>query len=92
MPGIVSRYRRALTEPAIYHASGHVYAAAGHYCTGERLGLPMLGSDSRTRILLGATFYGHRIDGHIALRPAGDMVQFYPIRAANHRAVEVAGG
>lgn len=89
---ITARYKRALTEPAIYYAKGHVYAAAGQYCTGERLGLPMLGGDGGTRILLGATFYGHRADESVPLSPVGDTSQFHAVRAANHRAVEIAGG
>lgn len=92
LPGIVARYRRALSEPAIFHATGLVYAAAGHYCTGERLGLPMLGGDGGTRILIGATLYGHRLDDRVALRPTGDTAHFYPVAAANHRAVEIADG
>lgn len=92
MPGIVSRYSRALTEPAVLYTTGYVYAAAGQYCTGHRLGLPMLGGDGGTRILIGATLYGHRVDDRAALRPTSDTARFYPIRAANHRAVEIAGG
>jgi hypothetical protein len=91
LPTIVSRYRRALTEPAIFAAKGHVYAAAGHYCVGERLGLPMLGRDGGTRILLGATFYGHRIDDRVALGPVGDEPTFHVVCAANHREIEIAG-
>lgn len=88
---MVERYRRALIEPAVFCAKGHVYAAAGHYCVGERLGLPMLGRDGGTRILLGATLYGHRIDDQVALRPAGNEPSFHGVRAANHRAVEITG-
>lgn len=91
LPAMIDRYRRALVEPAIFCAKGHVYAAAGHYCIGERLGLPMLGRDGGTRILLGATVYGHRDDDRVALRPAGDEPSFHVVRAANHRAVEIAG-
>jgi hypothetical protein len=91
LPTIVSRYRRALTEPAIFCAKGHVYVAAGHYCRGERLGLPMLGRDGDTRILLGATLYGHRVDDQIALRPTGDEPTFHTVRAANHREIEITG-
>lgn len=92
MPGIIARYRRALTEPAVFYATGYVYAAAGQYCTGHRLGLPMLGSDGGTRILIGATLYGHRADDRVPLRPTGDTARFYPIRAANHRIVEIVDG
>ena len=91
LPVMVDRYRRALNQPAIFCAKGHVYAAAGHYCVGERLGLPMLGRDGGTRILLGATMYGHRTDDQVALRPAGNEPSFHVIRAANHRTVEIAG-
>jgi hypothetical protein len=91
LQAMVSRYRRALIDPAIFCAKGHVYAAAGHYCVGERLGLPMLGRDGGTRVLLGATCYGHRTDDHVALRPAGDEPSFHVVRAANHRAVEIVG-
>ena len=92
LPGIVERYRRALTEPAIFYATGYVYAAAGQYCVGQRLGLPMLGGDGGTRILIGATIYGHRADDRIPLRPTTDSAHFFPIHAANHRAVEIIGG
>lgn len=92
MDTIFTHYKRALQEPAIFYARGHVYAAAGHYCVGERLGLPMLGVDGGTRILVGATVYGHRVNDHMVLRPAGDEPTFHPIQATNHRAVEIIGG
>lgn len=88
---IAARYARALSEPAVFHASGSVYAAGGNLTVGERLGLPMLGRDGGTRILLGATLYGHRIDDQVALRPAGNEPSFHGVRAANHRAVEITG-
>ena len=92
MPRIIERYKRALQEPAVFHATGRVYASAGHYCIGERLGLPMLGSDGGTRILMGVTVYSHRINYQIALRPSDEEPRFHAIQAVNHRPVEVSGG
>lgn len=89
LPTIIDRYSRALTEPAIFYATGFVYAAAGRHFAGERLGLPMLGRDGGTNILLGATVYGGRVDEGTVLRPAGDVPQFLPVRAANHVPVEI---
>ncbi len=40
---IVARYGRCLTQPAIFRATGSVYAAAGRLTAGERFALPMLG-------------------------------------------------
>ena len=92
MATIVTGYKRALQEPAVFYAKGNVYADAGHSCAGERLGLPMLGDDGGTRILLGATVYEFRKDNSITLRPAGDAPLFHSIQAANHRRIEIAGG
>lgn len=91
LPTIVERYSRALTEPAIYHATGHVYAAAGRYCIGERLGLPMLDRGGGTSILLGGTVYGGHMHDHGLPRVTGDAPEFHLMRAANHRRVEIAG-
>jgi hypothetical protein len=92
LEGIVARYTRALGEPAIYYATGAVYAAAGRLTTGERLGLPMLGRSGITDTLLGATVYGARSERHPDVLTTGDVPQFLPFRAANHRAPDIAGG
>jgi hypothetical protein len=89
---IVARYSRALGEPAIFHASGSVYAAAGSLTVGERLGLPMLGREGRTNTLLGATVYRRPLDMIAAVRLSDAQPTFHRIRAANHQAVEIAGG
>lgn len=92
VPTIVQRYSRALREPAIYHATGYVYAAAGRYSPGERLGLPVLGRDGATNTLLGGTVYGGRMYDQGLPRITGDTPHFHAIRAANHRIIEIAGG
>lgn len=92
LPTIVQRYSRALNEPAIYHATGYVYAAAGRYSPGERLGLPMLGRDGATNTLLGGTVYGGHMHDQGPPRITGDTPHFHTIRAANHRMVEIVGG
>ncbi len=92
LPTVVARYTRALNEPAIFCARGAVYAAAGRYCGGERLGLPMLGRSGLADTLLGATVYGGRVDRNGTVLVTGDVPQFYPVRAANHRPAEIAGG
>jgi hypothetical protein len=92
VPTIVQRYSRALCEPAIYHATGYVYAAAGRYSPGERLGLPMLGREGATNTLLGGTIYGGHMYDQGLPRITGDTPHFHTIRAANHRMVEIAGG
>lgn len=91
LPTIVQRYTRALGEPAIYHATGYVYAAAGRYSPGERLGLPMLGREGGTNTLLGGTIYGGQMYDQGLPRITGDTPHFHALRAANHRPVEVAG-
>ena len=89
---IVARYTRALSEPAIFHASGSVYAAGGNLTVGERLGLPMLGREGRTNTLLGATVYRRSLDKIAAVRLSNAEPHFHRIRAANHQAPEIAGG
>jgi hypothetical protein len=89
---IIARYTRALGEPAVFHATGSVYAAAGRLTVGERLGLPMLGRSGITDTLLGATMYGARGEQHPDVLITGDVPRFFPFRAANHRAPEIAGG
>ena len=92
VPTIVERYSHALNKPAIYHATGYVYSAAGRYSPGERLGLPMLGRDGATSTLLGGTIYGGHMYDQGLPRITGDTPHFHTIRAANHRMVEIAGG
>lgn len=89
---IVARYGRALSEPAVFHASGSVYAAGGNLTVGERLGLPMLGREGRTNTLLGATVYRSSLERIAAVRLSSAEPRFHRIRAANHRSVEIAGG
>ena len=89
---IVARYSRALSEPAIFHASGSVYAAGGNLTVGERLGLPMLGREGRTNTLLGATVYRSPLEKIAAVRLSDAEPNFHRIRAANHQAPEIAGG
>jgi hypothetical protein len=92
LPSIIDRYSRALSEPSIFHATGSVYAAAGRFSDGERLGLPMLGRSGLTDTLLGATCYGERIARAGGVLLTGDVAEFRPVRAANHRAPRIAGG
>ena len=89
---IVARCSRALTEPAIYRTTGHVFTAIGHYSAGERLSMPMLGRSGHTDTLLGCTIYDVRPPDRLAPMNERDIACFYPIRAANHRPVEIAGG
>jgi len=89
---IVARYSRALGEPALFHASGSVYAAGGNLTVGERLGLPMLGREGRTNTLLGATVYRRSLDKIAAVRLSNAQPHFHRIHAANHQAPEIAGG
>lgn len=91
LPTIVERYTRALHEPAVFHATGAVYAAAGRMVDGERLALPMLGRSGTTDTMMGATVYGGRIDRDTPWRVTRDIAHFHPIRAANHRLTEIAG-
>lgn len=89
---IVARYSRALRDPAVFHASGSVYAAGGSLTVGERLGLPMLGREGGTNTLLGATVYRSPLDRIVAVRLSNAEPHFHRIGAANHRAPEIAGG
>ena len=89
---IAARYARALSEPAIFHANGLVYAAGGNLTVGERLGLPMLGREGATSTLLGATVYRSPLERIAAVRLSNAEPHFHRIRAANHQAPEIAGG
>lgn len=89
---IVARYSRALSEPAVFHASGSVYAAGGSLTVGERLGLPMLGREGRTNTLLGATVYRSPLEKIAAVRLSNADPHFHRIHAANHQPPEIAGG
>src|SRR5262245_33157242 len=89
---IVSRYTRALTEPAIFTATGAVYAAAGRFADGERLSLPMMGRTGLTDTMLGATVYGGRPIDAGSVQVTGGVPKFYPFRAANHRPPQIDDG
>jgi hypothetical protein len=89
---VTARYSRALAEPAIIHAAGAVYAAAGHFSHGERLALPMLGRSGLTDTMLGATFYGERLVEGGPVEEAASEPAFHKVRAANHRPPQVADG
>jgi hypothetical protein len=89
---IIKRYSQALGEPAIFHASGSVYAAGGSLTVGERLGLPMLGREGRSNTLLGATVYRSPLDKIAAVRLSDAQPHFHRISAANHQAPEIVGG
>jgi hypothetical protein len=82
---------RVLSEPAIVHCEGAVYSAAGRATKGERVGLPMLGRSGQTDAILGLTIYvdwqKQALDD--PLLPAAE--HFHRVRAANHRAPEIAG-
>jgi hypothetical protein len=89
---MVERYSRALGEPAIVRATGAVYVAAGRLMQGERLALPMLGRSGLTDIMLGATFYDERTIEPGAVHVLRNEPAFYPVRAANHKPPQIAGG
>jgi hypothetical protein len=89
---IAARYTRALGEPAIFHATGSVYAAGNRRSVGERIGLPMVGRSGGTDTLLGATVYRERLDSTAPVLLTHDQPQFHRLRAANHQRVEIAGG
>lgn len=91
LPTILARYTRALGDPSIFFAKGAVYAAAGRRTVGERLGLPMLGRGGGTSILLGATIYGGRVNETTPVMTTGDVAEFHPVRAVNHKPVEIGG-
>ena len=88
---IVARYGRCLTQPAIFRATGSVYAAAGRLTAGERFALPMLGRGGVTDTLLGATVYGGKIERHPGVLITGDVPEFFPIHAANHKPPVIVG-
>jgi hypothetical protein len=88
---IVARYGRCLSQPAIFRATGSVYAAAGRLTTGERLALPMLGRGGVTDTLLGATVYGGKVERHDDLPVTGDVPEFFPVHAGNHKPPAIAG-
>ena len=88
---IIARYSRCLTQPAIFRATGSVYAAAGRLTAGERLALPMLGRGGITDSLLGATVYGGKVERHDDVLITGDVPEFFPVRADNHKSPVVVG-
>jgi hypothetical protein len=89
---VVARYTRALNEPAILHAAGTVYVAAGRLTQGERLALPMLGRSGLTDTMLGATFYDERTVEAGAVHVMSNEPSFHPVRAGNHKPPQIAGG
>ena len=89
---LVARYTRALTQPAIFRAAGAVYSAAGRFSKGERISFPMVGRSGFTDTMLGATVYDERVIESSAVHVMGGVLSFYPVRAANHRPPEIAGG
>jgi hypothetical protein len=88
---IVARYGRCLSQPAIFRATGSVYAAAGRLTEGERLALPMLGRGGVTDTLLGATVYGGKVERHADVLVTGDAPEFFPVHAANHKPPVITG-
>jgi hypothetical protein len=91
LPTIVARYSRCLTQPAVFRATGSVYAAAGRLTAGERLALPMLGRGGVTDTLLGATVYGGNIERQEDVLITGDVPEFFPVHARNHKPPVIAG-
>ena len=88
---VVARYTRALNEPAILHAAGTVYVAAGRLTQGERLALPMVGRSGLTDTMLGATFYDERTIEAGAAHVMSNEPSFHPVRAGNHKPPLIAG-
>jgi hypothetical protein len=88
---IVARYTRCLTQPAIFRATGSIYAAAGRLATGERLAMPMLGRGGETDTLLGATVYGERLERREDVLADSDVPEFFALRAGNHQTPTIAG-
>jgi len=88
---IVARYSRCLAQPAIFRATGSVYAAAGRLTASERFALPMLGRGGVTDTLLGATVYGGKVERLVDVLITGDVPEFFPVRAGNHKPPVVAG-
>ena len=88
---MVARYGRCLTQPAIFRATGSVYAAAGRLTAGERLALPMLGRGGITDTLLGATAYGGKAERLADVLITGDAPEFFAVRAGNHTPPVIEG-
>lgn len=57
LPAVLERYRRVCEEPAILHAIGRVFFNLGGTGVGERIVLPLAGTNGRVHQLLGATIY-----------------------------------
>ncbi len=88
---IIARYGRCLSQPAIFRATGSIYAAAGRLAGGERLALPMLGRGGVTDTLLGATVYGAKAERQADVLVTGDVPEFFPVHAGNHKPPGIAG-
>ena len=88
---IIARYGRCLSQPAIFRATGSIYAAAGRLTAGERLALPMLGRSGVTDTLLGATIHGGKVAQQDDVLVTGDVPEFFPVHAGNHKPPVIAG-
>jgi hypothetical protein len=88
---IIRRYRRCLSEPAVFYGKGNVYAGAGRLCFGERLALPMIGRSGSTDTLIGVTCFAGHINQNGPLNTTGDLAEYHKIQAPNHWHVEIAG-
>ena len=51
----------------------------------------MLGRGGTTDTLLGATIYGGKVERHEDVLVTGDVPEFFPIHAGNHRPPQIAG-
>ena len=51
------RYRRIVTEPAVFHGIGRVFFTIGNPGFGERLVVPLADETGRATQIFGATFY-----------------------------------
>ena len=83
LDAVLGRYRRVCEEPAMLHATGRIFLSLGGTGVGERVCLPLRGSDGHVRQMIGATIYNlgnHLHDGSTFTREEV-AIAFTPLQA-----------
>lgn len=79
------RYRRVVTEPALYHGTGPVFHHEGRAGQGERIILPLAADGRNGDGLFGATVYEFPLPSDGPLSPESstkEIESFFPITTA----------
>ena len=82
-----ARYKRVVTEPALYHGTGPVFHDEGRAGRGERIILPLAADGRNGDGLFGATVYEFPAPSTVPPspeRPAEEIESFFPISTPQH--------